>query len=313
MTSFALVTVMHDSAADLERLLASVERCLQPRPRIVAVDSGSSDRGADVAREHGAELVTLAGNLGFGAGCNAALERVDEPVTVLVNPDVELLDDGLARLADAAAATEALLAPRLLNADGSVQDSAHPTPGSLEALIPAAIPRFLLPRPLRRRYEPWRSTQPRAVGWAVAACIAARTDLLRRLGPFDAGAFLFYEDLDLSLRAADAGVPTVLRPDVALRHTGGASVRRALRGRDAELRARRRREVMAGRGRLRLALDDAAQVVTFATRAAGRALLRRGGAYERDQLRALRAAHKDGRPLRAGRPEGRPGAQAGHQ
>jgi N-acetylglucosaminyl-diphospho-decaprenol L-rhamnosyltransferase len=296
LTSFALVTVMHDSAGDVERLLISIERFLEPRPRVVAVDSGSRDRGADVAREHGAELVELGSNRGFGAGCNSAVERVSEPVTVLINPDVELLDDGLARLADEAAAGEALLAPRLLNADGSVQDSAHPLPGTFEALIPAAVPRFLLPRPLRRRYEPWRSARPRTVGWAVAACIVARTGLLRRLGPFDPAVFLFYEDLDLCLRAADVGVPTVLRPDVALRHSGGASVVRALPGRDAQMRARRRREVMAGRGRLPLALDDAAQAVTFGTRAAGRALLRRGGAYERDQLRALRAARRDGRP-----------------
>jgi N-acetylglucosaminyl-diphospho-decaprenol L-rhamnosyltransferase len=296
LTSFALVTVMHDSAGDVERLLTSIERFLEPRPRVVAVDSGSRDRGADVAREHGAELVELGSNRGFGAGCNSAVERVSEPVTVLINPDVELLDDGLARLADEAAAGEALLAPRLLNADGSVQDSAHPLPGTFEALIPAAVPRFLLPRPLRRRYEPWRSARPRTVGWAVAACIVASTGLLRRLGPFDPAVFLFYEDLDLCLRAADVGVPTVLRPDVALRHSGGASVVRALPGRDAQMRARRRREVMAGRGRLPLALDDAAQAVTFGTRAAGRALLRRGGAYERDQLRALRAARRDGRP-----------------
>jgi N-acetylglucosaminyl-diphospho-decaprenol L-rhamnosyltransferase len=296
LTSFALVTVMHDSADEVERLLASVERLLDPRPRVVAVDSGSRDHGPEVAREHGAELVHLDGNRGFGVGCNAAVTRVSEPVTALVNPDVELLDDGLARLADAASAVEALLAPRLLNPDGSVQDSAHPLPGTFEALIPAAVPRFLLPGPLRRRYEPWRSTRARPVGWAVAACIVARTDLLRRLGPFDSDVFLFYEDLDLCLRAADAGVPTLLRPDVAVRHSGGASVERALSGRDAEMRARRRREVMAGRGRLPLALDDAAQAVTFGTRAAGRALLRRGGEYEREQLRALRAARADGRP-----------------
>jgi N-acetylglucosaminyl-diphospho-decaprenol L-rhamnosyltransferase len=298
MTAFALVTVIHDSAGDLERLLTSVERFLEPRPRVVVADSGSADRGAEVARGHGADVVALNGNHGFGAGCNAAVERVDEPVTALVNPDIELLDSGLATLAHEAAATDALLAPRLLNADGSLQDSAHPVPGTVEALIPAAVPRFLLPAPLRRRYEPWRSSRPRAVGWAVAACVVARTDLLRRLGPFDPDVFLFYEDLALCLRAADAGVPTLLRPGVALRHTGGACVERALRGHDADMRARRRREVMASRGRLALALDDAAQAVTFGIRAAGRTLLRRGGAYEREQLRALRAARRNGRPGR---------------
>ena len=101
--------------------------------------------------------------------------------------------------------------------------------------------------------------------------------------------------MDLCLRAARAGVPTVLRPDVALRHTGGTSVQRALAGRDLELRARRRREVLSREGRGALLADDAAQAATFATRALGRALLRRGGERERAQLRALRAARREER------------------
>jgi N-acetylglucosaminyl-diphospho-decaprenol L-rhamnosyltransferase len=297
-SDLALVTVIHDSAGEVARLLASVDRFLRPLPQIIVVDSGSIDRGADAARRLGAEVVALDGNLGFGAGCNAGLERVTAPVTALINPDVELLDDGLRRLVREAATREALLAPRLLNVDGTVQDSAHLRPGTLEALVPAVLPRPLLPAPLRRRYEPWRSSAPRPVGWAIGACLVARTELFRRLGPFDPAAFLFYEDLDLCLRAADLGVPTLLRPSVALRHRGGAAVERALGGTDLELRARRRREVMAGRGRLRLTLDDVTQALTYGTRAAARALLRLDGAYDRAQLRALRAAMRTGRGAR---------------
>ena len=76
MTHFAIVTVIHDSAPDLERLLDSVERHLDPAPPVVVVDSGSSDGGADLARGRGAQVITLDGNRGFGAGCNAGLERV---------------------------------------------------------------------------------------------------------------------------------------------------------------------------------------------------------------------------------------------
>ena len=216
-------------------------------------------------------------------------------MTALINPDVELLDDGLTRLVDEAARREALLVPRLLNADGSVQDSAHPLPGTFEALIPAAVPRPLLPGPLRRRYEPWRSTRPRAVGWAIAACLVARTEVLRRAGPFDPSAFLFYEDLELCLRAADLGVPTLLRPSVEVRHLGGTSVARALGDTALELAATRRRAVVARRGSRALALDDLAQAVTYATRALGRSALRRGGPYERAQLRGLAKARRDGR------------------
>jgi N-acetylglucosaminyl-diphospho-decaprenol L-rhamnosyltransferase len=295
VTEFAVVTVVHDSAPDLKRLLDSVERHLHPAPPVVVVDSGSSDRGADLARRRGAQVIALGGNRGFGAGCNTGLERVQAPVTALVNPDVELLDAGLAALAAEAAGADALLAPRLLNADGSVQDSAHPPPGRLEGLVPALLPRPLLPARLRQRYEPWRSDSPRPVGWTVAACLVARTDLLRRLGPFDPEAFLFYEDMELCLRARRQGVPTVLRPDVRLRHRGGTSVGPALGGGDLALRACRRREVMGREGRLPLLLDDIAEAATYATRAAARRLTGRGGEIEAARLRALREARREGR------------------
>jgi N-acetylglucosaminyl-diphospho-decaprenol L-rhamnosyltransferase len=288
VTGFAIVTVIHDSQPELAVLLDSVARLPEPRPRIIVVDSGSRDGGPTLAAERGAEVIALDGNRGFGAGCNAGVERVTETVTAFVNPDVELLDGGLSRLASDAAAGGALLAPRLLRSDGSVQDSAHPLPGRLDALLPAVLPRRLLPS----RYEPWRSDSPRAVGWAVAACIVGRTDELRALGPFDPDAFLFYEDLELCLRARRAGVVTILRPDVAVCHLGGASTERALaEDRDLELRARRRREVMAREGGLPLALDDLSEGLTFALRGAAKAIAG-GGELERRRLRALLRARR---------------------
>lgn len=302
MTRFAIVVVIHDSEHDLARLLDSVERQLDPAPQTVVVDSGSSDGGPALARERADRFVRLERNPGFGAGCNAGLAEVDADATALVNPDVELLDGGLARLAADAAARDVLLAPRLIGRDGSVQDSAHPRPGTVEALVPALLPRPLLPASLRRRYEPWRSEWPREVGWAIGACLVARTALLRRLGPFDPDAFLFYEDMELCLHARREAVPTVFRPDVTVRHLGGTSTGPALGAADLSLRARRRRAVMAHEGRGAQALDDLSEAATYATRYGARRLTGRGGEIERARLAALREARAAGR-----RREGRVG------
>ena len=129
------MVVIHDSAAELELLLDSIARHLEPPPQVVVVDAGSSDGGPRFARERGADLIELDANPGFGAATNAGVKHAESDVAVLVNPDVELLDGGLAALAERARAHDALLAPRLLNRDGSVQRSAHPPPGRAEALI----------------------------------------------------------------------------------------------------------------------------------------------------------------------------------
>jgi GT2 family glycosyltransferase len=198
------------------------------------------------------------------------------------------------RLARHARREDALHVPRLLNPDGSVQRSAHPLPGRVGALLPALVPPRVLPPPLREHADPWRADgHERPVGWAIAAAVAARTATLQRLGPFDAGQFLFFEDLDLCLRARAAGIPTILHPDLALEHRGGHSTGPAYGGEPHELLAARRRAVVrANLGARALALDDAAQAVTFATRAIARAALRRPAGRERAQLRALRAARR---------------------
>jgi N-acetylglucosaminyl-diphospho-decaprenol L-rhamnosyltransferase len=283
MTALCIVTVLHDSAPDLPRLLGSIDAVVQPPPQVVVVDSGSRDDGAEIARAAGTEVIELGANRGFGAANNAGVARARHPVCALLNPDCELHDDGLLRLAQRAAAADAIVVPRLLDAGGAIQRSAHPLPGRPSALARAVVPTRLL-------REPHRARRPRRVGWAIAACLVARTALLRRLGPFDPEPLLFYEDLDLCLRARQAGVPTVLHPDVRVRHLGGRSTERAFGAEPFELQARRRREVIGARlGRGALRVDDAAQALTFGLRVAvGRDRTRNVAA-----LNALRAARRE--------------------
>jgi GT2 family glycosyltransferase len=260
----------------------------------VVVDTGSDDGGSELAAGAGAQVISRPDNPGFGEACNAGLEHAAAEVTVLLNPDVELLDDGLATLAERARGREALLAPGLLEPDGSIQRTAHPLPGRARELLPALAHPPLLPLGPRLRAEPWRARERRTVGWAIAACLTARTDLLRRLGPFDPRAFLFYEDLDLCLRARAAGIATELHPDIVLRHAGAHSTERAFAGEPFALLARRRREVVGERlGRRALLLDDLAQALTFATRSAARAALGRDASRPRAQLHALEQARKN--------------------
>ena len=254
MTGFAAVVVLHRSRAELAQLLPTLHA-----DQLIVVDAGPDDGGAQLARDHGAELIERRDNPGFGAANNLALERVRQPVTILLNPDVIVHGDALERLTERTH-RPGLHAPRLLDADGSVQRSAHPLPGTLGALLPALIHPPLLPRPIRDRAEPHRADAPRTVGWAIAACLAARTPMPR----FDPAIHLFAEDMDLCLRARAHGLPTHYHPDIAVTHTG----RHSVGDEPFQTLARERRNAIARtRGRTARRLDDAAQLLTFATRA----------------------------------------------
>lgn len=262
-TGITVVTVLHNSARVLRGLLASLTEDVE----VIVVDSGSADDGAAVARAAGAEVVCRPDNPGFGAANNVGVARASRDVTILMNPDCEAPPRSLQVLADLARAADALHVPRLVGADGVTQRSAHPLPGTWGALAAALVHPPLLPAPLRDRVEPYRASRSRTVGWAIAACVAARTSTLRRLGPFDPAQFLFYEDMDLCLRARAAAVPTVFHPQIAVRHLGGHATEPAYGGEPYAMLAQRRSTVVeARRGRAARRRDDLAQTLTFATR-----------------------------------------------
>jgi N-acetylglucosaminyl-diphospho-decaprenol L-rhamnosyltransferase len=295
----ALVTVLHDSEQDLRALLASLDRHL-PQAHLIAVDSGSADggAGAGAARDWrgNSTVVELTENVGFGRATNAGVAAATEPVTIVLNPDVELLDSSLAELAaQAAGHPHRILAPLVLLPDGSRQDSVHAEPAAAPELVRAAVP----PPAGGRRPYPFLANEPRRVGWAVGCCLAARTDTLKRLGPFDERAFLYAEDLDLGLRAADAEVETWFWPQARVLHKRAHSTAQAFGGEPFELLAGRRRSVVEERrGTGARRRDDVLQAATFANRALLKALLRRPSTRERRQLKALVRTSLRGRSAR---------------
>ena len=125
---------------------------------------------------------------------------------MLLNPDTELLDDGLDRLAAAALELGGLVGPagaEPRRLDPAVGERARGRrlavgagPGAGRALQPAAM---------RARTEPYRLERRVEVTWLTGACVAGPTDVLAALGPFDPALHMFGEDVDLGLRAAAAG------------------------------------------------------------------------------------------------------------
>jgi glycosyltransferase involved in cell wall biosynthesis/GT2 family glycosyltransferase len=297
--SFEIVTVTHNSEGVIGGLLESVERHL-PGVRVLIVDCASSDGTLAAARRSPvARLIALDQNVGFGRASNRGVAEVEAAVTALLNPDVELLDGSLLALAAEAvrrAAPERLLAPLVFGGDGSRQDSVQPAPGSAGSLAGSLLPFTRLTARVAAPMAPWRASSPRRVGWAVGCALLARTETLRRLGPFDERIFLYGEDLELGLRADDAGIETWFWPAARVLHHGAHATSAAFGEEPAELLARARRAAIAlRRGRGVVALDDAAQALTFASRIIGKRVLGRPAARERRQLAALRRARREGR------------------
>jgi N-acetylglucosaminyl-diphospho-decaprenol L-rhamnosyltransferase len=222
--------VTHDSEGDLRRTLpghvAVAERLGVP---LIAVDNASSDGTVAILEARAAEATSLEvirfeDNLGYAAAANRAFSAAGRRDVLLLNPDVELPGlEPVKALARALAERPGagIVAPRLIDADGTVQPTARRL-ASLPAML-GSLPRFgALAGPLRAAYErylaPSWAEAPTAVGWVIGAAMLVRRTAFDAVGAFDEGFFLYMEDADLCRRMNVAGWEVAYLPEIRLRH-----------------------------------------------------------------------------------------------
>jgi hypothetical protein len=86
--SLSVCLVTRNEEAKLPRVLASVAGIAD---EVIVADTGSADRTAAVAEEHGAKVQAIAWDDDFAAACNSALERATGDWVLWLNPDEELM------------------------------------------------------------------------------------------------------------------------------------------------------------------------------------------------------------------------------
>lgn len=292
---YSIVVVTWQCARFLEGLVASINRHLDGSQQLIVIDNASTDDVESAARAWQGEtdFLRLEANRGFGAAANIGVERSLHPAVVMLNPDTELLDSSLDELAAAALELRALVGPRVLNPDGSIQPSASGPEVGVWPWIRAVLPGAITPDALLPHTEPYRLRVRTRVRWLTGACVAGPRDLLLALGPFDPAIHLYGEDLDLGLRAGAAGVSSYICPDACrVLHHGGGSSGLVDGSNRPEVMMTRRAVLRRAYGRRREALGWCALVLNLGLRAAAKRPLHHGPPPDRaalaDALRARR-------------------------
>lgn len=188
---------------------------------LVVVDNSSPDGSAELARQHGAVVVTSE-NRGFGAGNNVGNQHLTTELVLFLNPDAVIAGQDLVALVGYLDAHPqcAVVGPLVRHA-GQPSYSA----GRLDSLATEIRP--LLPWPLsalgpRRRYPPtYARSGP--VGYVEGACFLVRRDVLAAVGGFDERYFLYFEELDLARRVAAAEREVHLCAEAFVEHAMGVS------------------------------------------------------------------------------------------
>lgn len=202
----------------LPQCLESLAAQTHPPDEVVIVDNGSTDGSIGLATATGLRLrvIELGRNTGFAFAANRGIDTVDSQAVALVNTDVVLAPDWVARMVAALARDDGVAAvackmvdmedPRLLYDAGDFlrRDGACEQRGRFEQ-------------------DDGRFDSPGEVFAPCGGAALYRRTAVTSVGGFDERLFSYLEDVDLGLRLRLAGWRCAYEPVVALHAASGSS------------------------------------------------------------------------------------------
>lgn len=180
---------------------------------LIVVDNASEDNSADVARRLApdAHLICNTENVGFAAGSNQGFAAAQGDVLVGLNPDTTVSADWLTHLvAPFADPAVGLTTPRIVLMDAPETINACGNEVSLTGLT------FCIG--VDQPASTYNDTPPHPIPAISGAAFAMSRACYAATGGFDPTYFTYFEDTDLSLRAAAAGFKTLLVSASVVRH-----------------------------------------------------------------------------------------------
>lgn len=229
IVNYNVAPLVLKAVASLERQRFTAQDGRAGRLEILVIDNASPPE--DVARleglPSGVVLVRNERNVGFAAANNQGIERASGRYLGFLNPDAKTLDGALDALLQHLYRHPEVgaVGPKIWADDERtlLLPPADPPTLSflLSGLVGGAIQTVAERHSVawhRRAITYWRSRAPFSVMILSGACILTSRDVVNRVGGFDPGYFLYYEDADWCWRVRRAGCRLAVVPDAEIVH-----------------------------------------------------------------------------------------------
>ncbi len=195
---------------------------------VLVVDNGSHDGTVEAVRRQFSEthVIALPENVGFAAGNNQGLLKMNGRYAVLLNSDTIVLRGGLERCVGYLDAHPdvGVVGPQLLNPDRTKQNCIHNTPSLVSEVVSQSMLRRLFPGRYPSKRVEYR--EPIEVDAVLGACLFVRRDVVQEVGPIDEAYFFFLEETDWCHQIRERGWKVVHLPDAQVIHLYGESTKK---------------------------------------------------------------------------------------
>lgn len=215
-----IIVVNYASSGLLKENLTATAAAV-PDAKIIVVDNLSTLEERTLVEElcadQGWHLIAMADNAGFGGGVNAgaaaAFGELGATDVLLLNPDAHIDARSTTALAEATSDQMTLASPRVEDTHGR----------TWFAGMDVYLDDGSMGGPRRRREQP----DARRLPWLSGACLWIPRRLWELLGGFRDDYFLYWEDVDISVRASRAGARLVVVDEAVAVHDEGGTHRSA--------------------------------------------------------------------------------------
>jgi hypothetical protein len=176
------------------------------------------------------KLTANSENLGFAKANNQAFKQATGKLVLLLNPDTEVQPGAIKTLIEFMDShpNAAIVAPQLLNTDGSVQRSCREFPtfiGMVYELV--GLSKMFPENKTFGRYKmlDWNHDDIRKVDQPEGACLLVRRQVMDKVGLLDEGFFMLFEEVDWCYRIIQAGYEIWFTPVAKVIHHYGQSIK----------------------------------------------------------------------------------------
>lgn len=219
-----IIVVTYNNEAIIEGFLQKVPAAVAEPAfgvTLIVVDNGSADRTAALAEQCSLvdQVVLPTRNEGYAAGINAGIQAAPDSTTcyLVLNPDVTLNPGCVAPLVAALGQPGVgLVVPRLVDEHGNMQYSLRRRPSLGRSLGEACLGGLRSGRwPALGELvlDPEAYQQPTVADWATGGAMMFSRECIDAVGLWDESFFLYEEEVEFCLRAADGGFRLQLVPE----------------------------------------------------------------------------------------------------
>lgn len=224
----SIIYVNYRTAELTARSIESVkEKCVGCSYEVIVVDNDSGDDIEQRLACYGGEikLIKSPENLGFGRANNLGAQGAKGKYIFYLNTDTELLNDAVAMMSNYMDKNEEVggVGANLYTADGHANQSflyCHTFWSEFKGYMPQCLKRG------QRDIKKWFNVTENALnieGYISGAAVMVRREWVEKWGGFNSAFFMYYEDMELSVRIRRSGLKLHNLPWAKIIHLGGSS------------------------------------------------------------------------------------------